>query len=524
MFALALLAALTGALARAMLRATGGHLVYPLDDTYIQMAIAKTLAAHGTWGVTRFEFSGAGSSLLWPPLLAAIDRLTGLGASVPLLVNLAAAGLVVVVAELILRRHIVGATARAAALALVVVATPLPALALVGMEHTLQCAAVLALALAGVRLCAAPQADGRRLAAGAALLGLVAMAIRYDAGSIVVVLALLMAGTRGWRPAVALMTASVLPTAAYAAMAWRHGWPPLPAPILIKQRLWGADLLSWHGAADALGGGALTVLVGTPALLVLVIAAAALVVTARREQADRARESEMGLLLFLGATAVHVQFGRVGWLYRYEAYLVVLGVVTVASAIAHRRTAVQPSGAARWAAAAMLAAALSSPLLLRAFLASREVVDSAADLYRHEYVWSHFFQQVPAGRRPAGRRRRRDLVLHRGSDRRRRRPGHARAAAGALDRPDRRRAGGAGRAHPRRACLIISGPGLAATAWPCVAAWTTADDTTPNATLWLFAADDEAGSHLARDLRIFSRAHGGFSLAFAGADRRCPGL
>ena len=66
---LALLLAVLAALGLAMRRATGGALVYPLDDTYIQMAIAKTLTAHGAWGVTRFEFSGAGSSLLWPLII-----------------------------------------------------------------------------------------------------------------------------------------------------------------------------------------------------------------------------------------------------------------------------------------------------------------------------------------------------------------------------------------------------------------------------------------------------------------------
>ena len=78
--AMAIPLASEAALGVAMVRTTARPLVYPLDDTYIQMAIAKTLAAHGTWGVTRYEFSDAGSSLLWPLLLAVLDRLAGLDA------------------------------------------------------------------------------------------------------------------------------------------------------------------------------------------------------------------------------------------------------------------------------------------------------------------------------------------------------------------------------------------------------------------------------------------------------------
>ena len=61
-----------------------GHLIYPLDDTYISMAMGKNLAEHGVWGVTRHEFSSTSSSLIWPLLLAAADRVLGTNELVPL--------------------------------------------------------------------------------------------------------------------------------------------------------------------------------------------------------------------------------------------------------------------------------------------------------------------------------------------------------------------------------------------------------------------------------------------------------
>ena len=46
------------------------HVTYPLDDTYIHMAIARNVAQSGTWGINAGEFAPASSSPLWTVILA----------------------------------------------------------------------------------------------------------------------------------------------------------------------------------------------------------------------------------------------------------------------------------------------------------------------------------------------------------------------------------------------------------------------------------------------------------------------
>ncbi len=47
-----------------------GFFCYPLDDTYIHMAIAKTFSKYHIWGVTKYEFVSATSSPLYTFLLS----------------------------------------------------------------------------------------------------------------------------------------------------------------------------------------------------------------------------------------------------------------------------------------------------------------------------------------------------------------------------------------------------------------------------------------------------------------------
>lgn len=68
-----------------------GDFAYALDDAYIHLSMARSLADHGVFGVTRYAFSASSSSPLWVLLLAGFWR-GGLTLDViPLLLNLLAA-------------------------------------------------------------------------------------------------------------------------------------------------------------------------------------------------------------------------------------------------------------------------------------------------------------------------------------------------------------------------------------------------------------------------------------------------
>ncbi|HVD77156.1 MAG TPA: hypothetical protein VNH43_06075, partial [Vicinamibacteria bacterium] len=75
--ALSILLVAVGALVAWSWRHCAGHLVYALDDAYIHMAMARNLAEHGVFGVTRYGFTSSSSSPLWTLLLAGLFKLLG---------------------------------------------------------------------------------------------------------------------------------------------------------------------------------------------------------------------------------------------------------------------------------------------------------------------------------------------------------------------------------------------------------------------------------------------------------------
>jgi hypothetical protein len=102
-----------------------------------------------------------------------------------------------------------------------------------------------------------------------------------------------------------------------------HGWLFFPSSILLK-----ANLPSSR-AGMFTRNSLLTAARNAPHLMVLVLAAlAGLTLTLRGGL--RWSRGQVFAGLFVGAAALHIGFARVGWLYRYEAYLVFLGVIATA--------------------------------------------------------------------------------------------------------------------------------------------------------------------------------------------------
>ncbi len=356
----------------AALPATRGHLVYALDDTYIHMAIAKNLAAHGVFGVTSHGFVSASSSILWPLLLAGLFKIFGPLAVIPLIAQIAIGiALLWLSWEALNRAGITSNLYAGAALSVLVLTLPMVPMTFVAMEHLLQPLATLLFAMVSVRYLNASRLSLRPVLLCAVLL----VAVRYEGLFLVAAVALLCLLQKKLLPAMAVAAAGWVPVTLFGLYSISHGGFFLPNSLLIKARPIGlATLLRLR-----------TMATDCPEVFVLALVALLMLAFGRNAR----RGSRQLLQLFLITALLHQMFASYRWFYRYEVYLVALGVIAVSIAAWDLFANVSV-----WTAAALLllASFLAIPLFMRAYLSFTGTPRAMADIYHQQYQMAQFFR------------------------------------------------------------------------------------------------------------------------------------
>ena len=402
---LALLVGVVGWTVGASLAAASGHFVYSLDDTYITMAMAKNLATHGVWGVTPHGFSSTNSSPLWLVMVTATYLAFGVNNLSPLILNVLAAVLLVVVGYRGLRGLGLGDRAVAVLLAAVILAGPVATLTMVGLEHVLHgalCVAFLCL-LAAELDAARPPAPSRRrwlyLVAAALVVCRYESLVLIGAGSAMLVL-------RGRRlQAGLLVVAAFLPMAAYGLLSVSHGWTFIPTTVLLKRQ---RPKPGWEGVVGLLGGNALGQAQDAPELVALALAGVAVLVVMRARLRGggwlRTPPATM-IVLALVVTLAHLQLARVGTLCRYEAYLVVMWIVALGVAAPQMVAPAAPlarvwrRGRVTGAALAAVLAMAALPLAARSYQAAKETPIGSGEIYQQQIQMGRFVHEFFEGRR-----------------------------------------------------------------------------------------------------------------------------
>ncbi len=382
----------------------GFHPPYALDDVYIHMAIAKNLVQHGVWGVTPYEFSSTSSSLLWPLLLAAAYLFTKVNEYAPFGLNLIFASLILVCIHYNLRKYRVAQPYLFGLLVAVILLAPLPTLIFVGMEHNLHILVLLLFINLSLKVLSQFRSDWRTLTLWLGL-AVLATTIRYESMFVVAAISGLSLLRRRWWQAAAVALAASAPVGIYGLFSVANGSLWLPNSIVSKSRPFAVDfgsLFKLFGYSDFKGKEHIPLLVA-PHLLTLAIAALLLYRARYSERTGFWNGGQLRLVIF-GVTAfLHLQLAAIGWFYRYEDYVIVLGLVGLAHAWFEDWEVHPPmfEPARKWwpkhAATIVLAFVLLLPLSDRAVRALDLTPQANTNIYEQQYQVGLFLHQYYTG-------------------------------------------------------------------------------------------------------------------------------
>jgi len=348
------------------LRQTGRAFIYAQDDPYIHLSLARTLADHGVWGLRSDQFASASSSPLWTLLLAAVWFGGAHAVWWPFVLNLVCGVGVLAVADA-MTRDFMDRRSRVILLAALVAITPLPTLALIGMEHTLQVLLSIALAWQSARWLY----EGLFLVAAVASL----LVMRHRIGH-----------------AAALVAAAFVPIAVYAAYSVSNGALVLPNSVLMKSQPDRFGTLADGIGAVVRDSATVFSLFSRPPELALTLG---MLLALSRTGAMKTRAVSQAVVLgsiFTIAMLLHACLVKLEWFYRYEAALIGLGVLALASLVAQRESrAALLTPLMSSAAGTTLVALLALPLATRALSALAVTPGAMRNVFEQQYQMGRFF-------------------------------------------------------------------------------------------------------------------------------------
>jgi hypothetical protein len=296
-----------------------GTFTFPLDDTYITMALAKNFAFHGVWGLGKSGFQSASSCPGYLLLLAAVYRVLGPSTWAPLALSVLFGFCAIVTAKRLLSSDPL--PTQLIALAAIVCFVPLPVMGILGMEHTLH----ICLVFLFLDLFSRAYQKGQIPLWSAAPLAFAMTAVRYESLFVVFPACVLLAARKELRAALALGFTAIGPVIIMGAISAAHGTYWLPASIALK----GASVKTpAHSPVDFLRH-FLTMSGRAPYMAGLLFATVAFLAVPEVWRDLRRRSL---LVIVAGAIVLHLCLADVGWVYRYEAYLVGAAIAAIANA------------------------------------------------------------------------------------------------------------------------------------------------------------------------------------------------
>lgn len=305
----------------ALLRNTNGHLVYPLDDTYIHMAMAKHFVNDGIWGVAQNGFSSSTSSPLWTLLIAITYKFFGVNDWSPLILSLSFGSFIIYCCYRLLQKN-TNSLRLLLLLLIIELVIPLPVMTLIGMEHILHSLLTLLLIYFAATYLTKAGFDFYSYTLMVALANLTTIT-RYEGVLLVFSITLLLFIKKRFLEGCLFTLTGLFSVTVYGFISFVNGWHFLPNSILLK----GNTLSLTFEGISVFAGRMISNFYDSPHITTLLIAC---LISCLWLKNRIGHKEKILISLVTMMTFMHMQFASTGWFFRYEAYIVLISSVVLA--------------------------------------------------------------------------------------------------------------------------------------------------------------------------------------------------
>lgn len=391
-----------------ILHNNGGHFVYCLDDAYIHMSMAKNLADYGVYGVTPYEYTSSSSSLLWTLLLSAVVFLIGDRELTPLALNIFFSAILLVTVYVFIRRKNQNRISQFSLLLLVLFSTSLFTLIFSGMEHVLQSIIVLIFVWLIANLLEKDRPNiPKKFYIIVFALAATLLITRLESAAMLIVVAILFLFRKRVGEAFFIGIIAMLPLFISQLIAISHGWSLLPNSIIMRFGAQGyyssqtqvlvspeaGFLDKFSDIANSVwfrinNGGEIAILLATTLVLFFIHIG----ISGWRWKTER-----LLLLLFIGIASLHLKFGTIGYFYRYEAYMIPLGLLTIAINLDVNISSSKKNNCLKIISLAVCGVFLLFSLGNRALIATRAIPVASKNIYEQQYQMGRFVHDYYSG-------------------------------------------------------------------------------------------------------------------------------
>ena len=382
-----------------------GHIIYALDDPYIHMAIAKNFSQHGVWGITKYEFSSSSSSLLWTFLLSLIYFIFGINEISPLILNIVfATSIIFLIHTMLIKQKLPSLYILICTFSIIFI-PPLPALIFIGMEHILHALITILFAYFSTKELSKEipaSLSTNSMPVFLWVLAALVPLVRYEGLFLILAVCSLFALRKRWSYAFFLGIFAILPIFIYGTISYLHGWFWLPNSVQLKGNV--STLISLTSAFKLLGYSCYKNLLKSPHILFLIIAALVLYTLRFGKQKKVWEKEQLMIVIFIITTFLHMQFIPVFWFYRYDAYLVALGLAVVAIPLYEhlpkggtRKIVIDKTFLPKYATNLILILLLALPVFSRIKWSIIQLPRATTNIYEQQYQMGLFLKQFYCG-------------------------------------------------------------------------------------------------------------------------------